>query len=109
MPSLSQHVCFTCRKVFKKPHDILSDRGIPWAGTVFKCPHCGGGMVYMGYKFRAPAARDTRGWKRIEQALKEGRDYGIQTIRKQKPKPKLNPKFRIALGIYGKKLPKKAA
>lgn len=46
-------------------------------------------------------------WTRIERALKEGRDYGIPTVRKQKPKPKLSPQMRIALGIYGKRRPKK--
>ena len=65
-------------------------------------------MIYMGHKFRAPVTRDTREWSRIEQALKDGRDYGIATIRKQKPKPKLAPKLRIALGTYGKRRPKDA-
>ena len=62
----------------------------------------------MGYKFRAPAMGDKSEWRRIEQALKDGRDYGIPTVRKQKPKPKLDPALRIALGIYGKRRPKAA-
>lgn len=60
-------------------------------------------MLYMGYKFRAPAADDTNEWRRIECALKEGRDYGIPTVHKQKPKPKLSPQLRITLGVYGKR------
>jgi predicted RNA-binding Zn-ribbon protein involved in translation (DUF1610 family) len=103
MPTLSQRACFSCRKVFKKPHEYSSTR------TVRKCPQCGGEMVYMGYKFRAPAASDTDEWRRIERALKEGRDYSIPTVRKQTPKPKLSPQLRIALGIYGKRKPRAAA
>ena len=111
MPTLSQHACFTCRKVFKKPHEyqIPGRDGVRAVRTVRKCPQCGGEMIYMGYKFRAPAASDKDEWCRIERALKEGRDYGIPTVRKQQPKPKLDPQFRIALGTYGKKRPKKPA
>jgi len=111
MPTLSQHVCFACRKVFKKPHEYFfaGQRGVQRARTVRKCPQCGGEMIYMGYKFRAPAMSDTDEWRRIERCLKEGRDYGIPTVRKQKPKPKLDPALRIALGIYGKRRPKTAA
>jgi hypothetical protein len=52
---------------------------------------------------------DTDEWRRIERALKDGRDYGIPTVRKQTPKPKLSPQLRIALGIYGKRKPRAAA
>jgi hypothetical protein len=41
-------------------------------------------MVAMGYKFRAPKAGNAREWSRIERALREGRDYGTPTVRKQK-------------------------
>jgi len=57
----------------------------------------------MGYKFRAPRSDNVREWLRIETALREGRDYGKPTGRKQKPKPKLSPQLRIALGVYGKR------
>lgn len=103
MPTFSQHACFTCRKVFKKPHEYSV------TPTVRQCPQCGGQMVGMGYKFRAPKTHDVRKWTRIETALREGRDYGIPTVRKQKPKPKLSPKLRIALGVYGKGKPKTVA
>jgi hypothetical protein len=66
-------------------------------------------MIYMGYKFRAPATSDSDEWGRIERALKEGGDYGIPTVRKQQPNPKLSPQLRIGLGIYGKRKPKAAA
>jgi len=65
-------------------------------------------MVGMGYKFRAPKAHDLKEWARIEKALRQGLDYARPTIRKQKPEPKLDPKFRIAPGTYGKRRRKKA-
>ena len=110
MPTLSQHACFVCRKVFKKPHEyrMPDKRGARPARTVRKCPQCGGEMIYMGYKFRAPAANDTDEWRRIERALEEGRDYGVPTARKQQPKPYLSPQLRIGLGVYGTRRPKKS-
>ena len=103
MPTLSQHACFSCRKVFKKPHEYTV------TPTVRICPDCGNDMVAMGYKFRAPKASDVREWSRIETALREGRDYGVRTVRKVKQKPKLSPLVRIALGIYGKRKSKRMA
>ena len=100
---MSQHACFSCRKVFKKPHEYSV------TPTVRRCPQCGSPMVAMGYKFRAPKAGAVREWSRIETALREGRDYGIPTVRKQKPKPKLSPQLRSALGVYGKRKPKTVA
>lgn len=97
MPTLSQHACFSCRKVFKKRHEYSVNP------TVRLCPQCGGQMVAMGYKFRAPRTDNVREWSRIENALREGRDYGISTVRKQKPEPKLSAQLRIALGVYGKR------
>ena len=63
----------------------------------------------MGPKFRAPWINDVGEWTRIETALREGRDYGIPTLRKQQSKPKVSPQLRIALGTYGKKKPKNVA
>jgi hypothetical protein len=100
MPTLSQHACFTCRKVFKKPHEYSV------TPPVRQCPQCGGQMLAMSYKFRAPRADDIKEWRCIETASREGRDYGIPTARKLKPKPKLSPQLRIALGVYGKRKPK---
>src|SRR5262245_40502198 len=104
MPTLSQHACFTCRKVFKKPREYSGYRtSVRSTVKISKCPQCGADMVFMGVKFRAPRSDDLKEWTRIETALRDGRDYGIPTIRKQKPKATLSPEFRIALGIYGKK------
>ena len=107
MPTLSQHACFSCRKVFKKPHEYF--RAASRQLVVYRCPQCGHDMVFMGVKFRAPRADDVAEWSRIEAALREGRDYGIPTVRKQKPKPKLSPQLRIALGVYGRRKPKTVA
>jgi hypothetical protein len=65
-------------------------------------------MVFMGVKFRAPARDDIREWARIASAIRKGHDYGIPTVRKQKPKEQLSPQLRIALGIYGKRRAKRA-
>ena len=65
-------------------------------------------MVYMGYKFRAPAKSNIDEWRRIERALNDGGDYGVATVRKQQPKPYVSSQLRIALGLYGKKRAKKA-
>ena len=64
-------------------------------------------MVFMGHKFRAPKRTDVREWSRIEPAIREGRDYGVPTVRKPEPKPKISPRLRIALGISGKRKPSK--
>src|SRR5204863_4340453 len=71
MPTLSQHACFSCRKVFKKPHEyrFADKQGVRPARTVRNCPQCGSEMIYMSYKFRAPKADDVREWSRIETAL----------------------------------------
>ena len=66
-------------------------------------------MVAMGYRFRAPKSVDAREWSRIESAVRDGRDYGIPTIRKQVPQPKVSPQLRIGLGTYGKRRPKAVA
>ena len=63
-------------------------------------------MVAMGYKFHAPKSGDVRKWSHIEATLREGRDYGLRTVRKQKPKSKLSAQLRVALGVYGKRKPK---
>lgn len=107
---LSQHACFTCRKVFKRPeeHRPFDKRGIRPPRSIRKCPECGEQMIYMGPKFRAPPITDTDEWNRIERALEAGLDYGIPTVRKQKAKPQISPQLRIALGVYGKRRPKKA-
>jgi hypothetical protein len=101
MPSLSQHVCFACRKVFKKPHFYpflyLKEKGKK--APVYSCPECHAPMTYMGYKFRAPASTAIKAWKKIEDGVKFGTDWTIPTKRKEKPKPTISPALKKALGI----------
>lgn len=66
-------------------------------------------MVYLGVKFRAPKVDDVAEWSRRETALREGHDCSIPTVRKQRPKPKLSPQLRAALGTYGKRKAKTVA
>ena len=66
---------------------------------VYTCPDCGKNMVYMGYKFRAPPLSAIKEWKRIESGVKDGTDWTVPTIRKEKPKPKLSLTLKKALGI----------
>jgi hypothetical protein len=73
---------------------------------VLACAGSGAKMVPMGYKFRAPGMANLREWSRIETAL-QGGDYCVRSVRKQKQKPKLSPQLRVALGVYGKRIPKK--
>jgi hypothetical protein len=57
---LVAHACFLCRKSFKvasRPQQA-------------KCPNCGGPLHWMGRSFKAPAARDTEQWLKV-QALHE--------------------------------------
>jgi hypothetical protein len=105
MPTLSQHVCFDCRKVFKKPHFYPSpyakDRGKK--APVYPCPDCGVDMIYMGYKFRAPKKEDVRAWKKIEDGVRTGTPWEIPTIRKPKPVSKISPALKAVLGIQKRK------
>ncbi|WP_425146647.1 hypothetical protein [Deinococcus sp.] len=68
----SHHVCFECRKQFKKPVDGLVtltlagkisrtlnyDAGI----RVYPCPQCGQPMTHVGKNFRPPAQDDLEAW-----------------------------------------------
>src|SRR5690606_11820866 len=102
MPQLSQHVCFQCRKVFKKPH-WYKMKYAPETPPTYFCPDCGEEMVYMGYKFRAPPKSDTKGWKRIEDGVKSGALWEKPTIRKEdKREEKISPRLKKALGIEAK-------
>lgn len=82
MPELSEHACFRCRKVFKKPH-WYAFKGKSSAPPVYPCPECGDDMIAMGYKFRAPAKRDIKEWKRIKDAIDNGVEWQVPTVRKE--------------------------
>ena len=97
----SQHVCFACRKVFKKPHfyPFLYPKEKGKKAPVYSCPECHAPMTYMGYKFRAPASAAIKAWKKIEDGVKLGTDWTVPTKRKEKPKPTISRELKKALGI----------
>lgn len=64
MPYLFPHACFDCRKSFKRAyHKECKDR---------KCPHCGGQVIRLGRKFKAPKTGDTKQWEKVEQLVEAG-------------------------------------
>lgn len=72
-PRSSHHVCFDCRKQFRKPVTVLGQRlasgktearyGYFDMATAYPCPQCGKTMTHMGKNFRAPAKTDLEGWE----------------------------------------------
>ena len=79
---LSHHVCFKCRKQFKKPLDGLvslnlagkASRTIHYdAGIrVYPCPQCDQPMTHVGKNFRSPAQEDAEGWEVARQLVGAG-------------------------------------
>lgn len=67
-------VCFSCRKMFKKPSpsDLPAGR-LPeaYARYLPPCPDCGQPMHNMGKEFAPPGRRDARAWKRIERVHRQ--------------------------------------
>lgn len=72
---LLSHVCFACRKSFKKPK---SDDGR-------KCPECGNEIVALSRKFKAPMKTEVHQWKVVEYVVAAGFHY--QTIYSEDGKP----------------------
>jgi hypothetical protein len=67
-------VCFTCRKMFKKPPfaDIPAGRRpATYAEYVSQCPECGQPMHNMGKEFEPPSRRDLGAWREIEHRHRE--------------------------------------
>ena len=101
MPTLSQQACFSCRKVFKKPHYYGPAEDAP----LYPCPDCGEPMKAMGYKFRAPEKKNKKEWQRIEKCEKDGIAWTTRTIRKEEEieSTKLSQEMNYYLGIKTKK------
>ncbi len=66
---LFPHVCFTCRKSFRRP---LADEPR-------KCPDCGGETSRLSRKFKAPKSDDVAAWRVVEYLVQAGFTY--QSIR----------------------------
>jgi hypothetical protein len=115
MPALTQHVCFPCRKVFKKPtrySSSTSRRTSPVQFPPYICPQCNGALVNMGHKFRAPRATDVKEWARIAGCVANGVAYGTPTRRKPTKAlpgaPAITPALKKTLGHNPKwKAPRK--
>lgn len=109
MPALTQHVCFPCRKVFKKPtrYASLASRRTRSSPTrPYVCPQCRGLLVNMGHKFRAPPKTAVDEWTRIAGCVADGVAYGTPMRRKPTKRrpgaPKLTSALKKALGINPK-------
>ena len=66
MPSpqyLIAHACFDCRKSFKVA---------PRAERMAVCPGCGGQLHEMGRSFKAPPAKDTEQWAKVQALYNAG-------------------------------------
>jgi hypothetical protein len=65
---LFPHVCFTCRKSFKKPAGLSQRR----------CPECAGALTQLSRKFKAPRTRDRSQWEKVKFLVDHGfRFYSV--------------------------------
>ena len=67
----SHHVCFSCRKAFKKPADVAQN-GIVLGVRRYPCSQCGLEMTPVGKNFRAPKQRDLSAWRAAEILVRAG-------------------------------------
>ena len=68
----SHHVCFTCRKAFKKPADVIEGGFIALGLRRYPCPQCGREMTPVGKNFRAPQQRDLSAWRAAQILVRAG-------------------------------------
>ncbi len=59
---LFPHVCFVCRKVFRKP--VSTEARL--------CPQCAGALVTLGRKFHAPKSTDLAQWRKVQLLVEHG-------------------------------------
>ena len=65
--NLEHWVCFSCRKMFKRPSYLENDGANPKSPVIaHKCPQCDEGMINMGLYFEPPPQRDLAAWQRME-------------------------------------------
>jgi hypothetical protein len=67
----SHHVCFVCRKAFKKPADVAQN-SIVLGHHRYPCPQCKREMTPVGKNFRAPKQRDFKAWQAAEILVRAG-------------------------------------
>ena len=68
---LFPHVCFSCRKSFKKPTREIARL----------CPQCHGPMVMLSRKFSAPRMTDVEQWRKVEFLVSHG--FRFQSMHEQ--------------------------
>jgi hypothetical protein len=67
----SHHVCFGCRKAFKKP--ASTNKGwVQLEGYSYPCPNCKKPMSQLGKNFRAPRQENIRAWRLLERLFAAG-------------------------------------
>jgi predicted nucleic acid-binding Zn-ribbon protein len=59
---LFPHVCFHCRKSFKKPAQQ----------ELRKCPECAGPLTRLSRKFKAPKTSDKSQWEKVKFLVEHG-------------------------------------
>ena len=67
----SHHVCFSCRKAFKKPADVVAG-GIALGLRRYLCPQCQRELTPLGKNFRAPKQRDLKAWRAAQILVRAG-------------------------------------
>jgi hypothetical protein len=67
----SHHVCFSCRKAFKKPASTRSGF-VVLADQIYPCSVCQKPMVGIGKNFRAPKQSNLRAWRLAERLYLAG-------------------------------------
>jgi hypothetical protein len=69
------YVCFSCRKVFKKPSFRLAGQTYEPVDQKRKCPQCDEVLVRVGDTFRAPKKSDPAKWELLKKDLDNGRTF----------------------------------
>ena len=83
----SHHVCFTCRKAFKKPADVVPG-GIVLGLRRYPCPQCGRELTPLGKNFRAPRQRDLGAWRAAQILVRAGVTFDSSGAGAMPTKPK---------------------
>jgi hypothetical protein len=68
VPYLHPHVCFVCRKSFKRVADLRQPPR--------PCPDCGEPTVVMNRKFKAPPTDDVKQWAKVRFLADHGFRFG---------------------------------
>lgn len=80
---LVAHICFKCKKSFKRMPDGKND---------LKCSDCGETAYQMSRNFKAPAKRDAKQWEKVEFLVRNGYRFGYVMERDGDPSVLLRPK-----------------